>query len=142
MLHFLFILCYILDIPKHKCKNKMVGIFLHIIFINCLFCYGGQKPVSRYVWKCYRFPSLVYSEKWYVGQVMEIDNEDGEYFVDFLENYRQNSEQIQLNWTNTGVCTKIVYIFEKIFSMFSKSVRPIFIDRSRLPIFAGGSDKT
>jgi hypothetical protein len=40
MLHFLFTLCYILDIHKHKCKNKMVGIFLHIIFINCLFCYG------------------------------------------------------------------------------------------------------
>ena len=38
--------------------------------------------------------AVVYSGKWYVGQVMEIDNEDGEYFVDFLENYRQNSEQI------------------------------------------------
>ena len=37
--------------------------------------------------------AVVYSGKWYVGQVMEIDNEDGEYFVDFLENYRQNSEQ-------------------------------------------------
>ena len=49
MLHFVFTLCYILDIHKHKCKNKMVGIFLHIIFINCLFCYGGQKPVSRYM---------------------------------------------------------------------------------------------
>jgi hypothetical protein len=29
--------------------------------------------------------TVVYSGKWYVGQVMEIDNEDGEYFVDFLE---------------------------------------------------------
>jgi Na+-transporting NADH:ubiquinone oxidoreductase subunit NqrE len=35
MLHFVFTLCYILDIHKHKCKDKMVGIFLHIIFINC-----------------------------------------------------------------------------------------------------------
>jgi hypothetical protein len=29
--------------------------------------------------------AVVYTGKWYVGQVMEIDNEDGEYFVDFLE---------------------------------------------------------
>jgi len=29
--------------------------------------------------------AAVYSGKWYVGQVMEIDNEDCKYFVDFLE---------------------------------------------------------